>query len=64
MSALRSAMGAIDNATAVVVPETGRILGATIAGSVSGIGAGDVPRRELSDQELTGIVGAIVKSCG
>jgi uncharacterized protein YqeY len=56
VSALRSALAAIDNATAVDLPETAPNLGATIAGARSGIGAGDVPRRELSAAEVARIV--------
>jgi len=58
VSALRSAIAAIGNAEAVSVeaapmPATG---GPHVAGSVPGLGAGEAPRRELSDADVAAIV--------
>jgi uncharacterized protein YqeY len=62
VSALRSALGAIDNATAVPAG-TGPVTRATsphFAGSAAGLGAADTGRRRLSDQEASEIVQAEV----
>src|SRR5580704_17483404 len=61
-SAIRSALGAIDNAGSVggigrVEPEDS----GHIAGSVDGLGAGDVPRREWDEVQIVNIVLAEVK---
>jgi hypothetical protein len=62
-AAIRSALGAIDNARSVDVPGSPREGGSLhVAGSVEGLGAGDAPRRELDDQQLTEIVGTEVES--
>jgi uncharacterized protein len=56
-SAIRSALGAVDNAGSVGV--TGRNVPAGsdyIAGSVKGLGAGDVPQREMNDEQIIEIV--------
>jgi uncharacterized protein len=59
-SALRSALGAIDNASAVPArPAT--VTGATsqyVAGAATGPGAAETARRGLSDQEASAIVRA------
>jgi uncharacterized protein len=56
-SAIRSALGAIDNAGSVRVTDRGVPEGSgRIAGSVEGLGAGDVPRRELDDEQIMEIV--------
>ena len=60
VSALRSALSAIDNAEIpddawVDAPSSG-----TIAGSVVGVGAAEVARRELSDTQIRGLVRAEV----
>lgn len=52
IAALRAAIAVIDNAEAVddshaPAPAAGRI-----AGAVAGLGAGEVPRRELSEDEI------------
>jgi uncharacterized protein YqeY len=59
VSALRTALAAIENAEAVhptgadVAPRTGP---SPVAGSVLGLGAGDVPRRDLTDEDVRRIV--------
>ena len=58
VSALRSALSAIDNAetpdhVAVQAPSSG-----TIAGGVVGLGAAEVARRELSDGEIRALLRA------
>jgi len=60
VSALRSTIAAIENAGAVVTPETPTpvtVIGTgEIAGAASGVGASEVARRELSDAEIALIV--------
>ena len=61
VSALRSALAAIENAGAVDAaqapsPDSGRI-----AGAVAGIGAGEVARRPLGDADLRALVVAEVE---
>lgn len=56
MRAVRSALAAVENASAVdgalpTATQTG-----PIAKAVSGLGAADVPRRNLTDEEATDIV--------
>jgi uncharacterized protein len=62
VSALRSTLGAIDNAEAVAVEIDPAAFPAdgVIAGAVSGLGAADVPRRELTDDDQVAIVRAEV----
>jgi len=63
LSALRSTLGAIDNAEAVDAIDATQIprsKGGVIAGAVSGVGAGEVPRRQLSESGIAGIVQAEV----
>ena len=57
VSALRSALSAIDNAETpdVDVPAAG-----AIADSASGLGAAEVPRRTLTDGEIRGLLRAEV----
>ena len=60
VSVLRSALSAIDNAetpdgASVDAPES-----ATIAGGVTGLGAAEVPRRELSDAQIRELLRAEV----
>jgi uncharacterized protein len=57
IAALRAAVAAIDNAQAVEVPSAPGS-GGPIAGAVTGLGAGDVPRRELSEDGIAAIVSA------
>lgn len=62
VAALRSALAAIDNAEAVdpaAAPDPTSGEG-PIAKSVAGLGAAEVPRRELSDSEEASIVAAEV----
>jgi hypothetical protein len=62
-SAIRSALGAIDNAGSVGVNDRD-LPGSSghIAGSVQGLGAGDVLRREMDDGQIIEIVRAEVTS--
>lgn len=56
VSALRSALSAIDNAE---IPDDARVdapSSATIAGGVVGLGAAEVARRELSDAQIRSLV--------
>lgn len=56
-SALRSALSAIDNATAVTptaaAPESGS---GPLAGAVTGLGAGEAPRRHLTEVDVRALV--------
>jgi uncharacterized protein YqeY len=56
VAALRSVLGAIDNAEAVDAVPAVPVGESTIAGAVLGLGAGDVPRRQLSETELRQVV--------
>lgn len=58
IAALRSALSAIDNAEAADLGHAPPMQSGTIAGGVAGIGAGDVPRRELSAGEVVAVVHA------
>jgi uncharacterized protein YqeY len=56
VTALRSVLGAIDNAEAPAsVPVTGQTSG-QLAGAVKGLGATEVARRELSDEQIRDLV--------
>lgn len=55
VAALRSALGAIDNAEAVDDTVAAPMDG-VIAKSVPGLGAGEAPRRQLSDDDVVAIV--------
>jgi uncharacterized protein len=66
-AALRSALSAIGNAEAVAPPRApespavkgdGEVDGAHIAGAAAGLGAGEVPRRRLSEADAAAIVRA------
>lgn len=59
VAAVRSALAAIDNAHAVEAPPAPRPGGA-IAGAVTGLGAGDATRRDLSEGDIAAIVRAEV----
>ncbi|MBB3663145.1 hypothetical protein FB384_002049 [Prauserella sediminis] len=59
-SALRSALGSIDNAEAVEVEATADTASENVAGAVSGVGTADVARRELTADDVTGIVRSAV----
>lgn len=56
VAALRSALGAVDNAEAVDAASTPAPTSGVIAGAVVGLGAGEVARRELSADDIVGIV--------
>jgi uncharacterized protein YqeY len=56
ISALRSALSAIDNAEAADESEAPAVQHGVIAGGVSGLGAGEVARRTLSASELGAII--------
>ncbi len=58
IAALRSALGAIDNAEAADLAEAPSVQPGLIAGGVAGLGAGEVPRREISEGQLHEIVRA------
>ena len=58
--ALRAALAAIDNAEAVDPSHAPREQPGTIAGGVAGLGAGEVPRRALSDDDMRTIVQATI----
>jgi uncharacterized protein len=57
VTALRSALAAIDNAQAIEAPPPPRS-GGVVAGAVTGLGAGDAPRRQLSEGDIAAIVRA------
>jgi uncharacterized protein YqeY len=59
VAALRSALAAIDNAQAVEAPPAPPF-GGVVAGAVTGLGAGEAPRRELSEDDIVAIVRAEV----
>jgi uncharacterized protein YqeY len=62
VAALRSALGAIDNAEAVDPAHRAASVAnhPRLAGTVAGLGAGDVPRRELTEPEAAALVRAEV----
>jgi uncharacterized protein len=62
VEALRTVLGAIDNAEAVPSPEDSAPgpIQSPIASATQGVGAGDVPRRDLSDPDVAAIVRAEV----
>jgi uncharacterized protein YqeY len=60
VSALRSALSAIDNAETPDAAHLDGPTGGTIAGSVSGVGAAEVPRRSLTDAEIRTLLRAEV----
>lgn len=56
-SAIRSALGAIDNAGSVdVTDRDATVDSGSVAGGLQGLGAGDVPRRELGPEQILEIV--------
>ena len=61
VSALRSALAAIENAGAVDPAQAPQADSGPIAGAVAGLGAGEVPRRSLGPDELRALVGAEVE---
>ena len=59
VTALRTALGAIDNASAVDPGESGpAVADGPIAGAASGVGATEAARRELTDADVAAIVEA------
>jgi uncharacterized protein YqeY len=56
VSALRSALGAIDNAQAADASEAPAAQSGVIAGGVAGLGAGEVARRALSESEIEALL--------
>jgi uncharacterized protein YqeY len=58
VGALRSMLGIIDNAEAADPAAAPEPQSGTIAGGVTGLGAGEVARRELSDEEVLALVDA------
>lgn len=56
VAALRSVLGAIDNADAPDSDSAPEVQAGVIAGGVVGLGAGEVARRELSTVELEAIL--------
>ncbi|MCA4723173.1 hypothetical protein [Mycolicibacterium fortuitum] len=60
VTAIRSALSAIDNAETPQADQTDTRIGGTIAGAVSGVGSTEVDRRALSDTEIRALVQAEV----
>jgi uncharacterized protein len=56
VAALRSALAAIDNAEAIEVRPASTAAGSVIAGAVTGLGAGEAERRDLSEHQIVDIV--------
>ncbi|OLT45395.1 hypothetical protein BJF85_19080 [Saccharomonospora sp. CUA-673] len=56
MAALRSALGAIDNAEAVQAEAAPDTASENVAGAVAGVGTADVTRRELTAGDMADIV--------
>jgi uncharacterized protein len=56
VGALRCALGVIDNAEAADLSGAPAIQHGAIAGGVAGLGAGEVPRREISEGQLLEVV--------
>lgn len=57
-AALRSVLGALDNAEAIAAPEPPVGGDSPIAGALTGLGAGEAARRELTDDDVALIVAA------
>jgi len=63
VQALRAALGAIDNAEAIPTPPSNTATAPTdgrIAGARHGAGAGEAPRKDLSEEDVSAIVRAEV----
>jgi hypothetical protein len=58
IAGLRSALSAIANAEAVEVEHVPTSTGGVIAGALSGAGAGEASRRELSEDAVAAVVAA------
>jgi uncharacterized protein YqeY len=55
-TALRSVLSAIDNAETPATVQVNGNRSGQVAGAVVGLGATEVPRRELSDEQIRGLV--------
>ncbi|OCB09106.1 glutamyl-tRNA amidotransferase [Mycolicibacterium porcinum] len=60
VTAIRSALSAIDNAETPQADQTDTRIGGAIAGAVSGVGSTEVARRVLSDAEIRSLIQAEV----
>jgi uncharacterized protein len=60
VTAIRSALSAIDNAETPHADQLDTRIGGPIAGAVSGVGSTEVARRALSDAEIRGLIQAEV----
>ena len=58
LAAYRAALSVVDNAEAADLAQAPAVQPGTIAGGVSGLGAGEVPRRVMSDDELDALLRA------
>lgn len=58
LTAYRAALSVVDNAEAADPAQAPAVQPGTIAGGVAGLGAGEVPRRELPDDELVALLRA------
>ena len=56
VAALRETLAAIDNAEAVAQSAAPAVQQGVIAGGVAGLGAGEVPRRALSPEEVQAVI--------
>ncbi|KLI06152.1 glutamyl-tRNA amidotransferase [Mycolicibacterium conceptionense] len=56
VSAIRSALSAIDNAETPQADQTDTRIGGTIAGAVPGVGSTETARRVLTDAEIRGLI--------
>jgi len=64
VGALRSVLSALANAEAVNVEHAPTSTGGAIAGAISGVGAAEAPRRELSDEAVAAVVAAEIAERG
>jgi len=66
VTALRTALGAFDNAEAVPLPDLPRVVATSehVAGATAGHGSAEVTRRDLSIDDLRRILRAQVAECG
>jgi uncharacterized protein YqeY len=56
VTVLREVLAALDNAEAADLSQAPKTQDSVFAGSVAGLGAGEVPRRILSEQEATALI--------
>jgi uncharacterized protein len=59
-TALRSVLSAIDNAETPATVQVNGNRSGQVAGAVVGLGATEVPRRELSDEQIRGLVRSVI----